>query len=201
MNIFYIDLNTDELLAKRANMQRIKDFANQLKAHNKAVQDPTKRTLEAEKQRQLEIARNFQQSKVAKAAEFAKHVPKPKRVSNEVVSINSIRSNQPNVVASTRGTSKINSSSSAYRDKYLAHGFLNQHESCRHSLLADDYVSNDDDDEENRGFKIYGKDSNFQSKSIDPRINQHLPTRLELLESKYRESQRQIESIKQSFRK
>ena len=194
-------MNTDDLLAKRANAQRIKDFARQLKDFNKITQDPTKRTLEGEKARQLEIARNFQESKVAKAAEFAKHVPKPKSVLNKGVKSNlgSLKSNpvsgELSSVSAIRDSSTTNMSS-VYREKYLTQGTRQRYEpsECFDSRIGE----YDDDDDENQSNQ-YIHSTNRTTFLSGPCDN--LPTRLEILESKYRESQRQVESIKQQFRK
>jgi hypothetical protein len=74
----YLDLNTDELIAKRANLQRVKEFARNLKQYNDStlIQQP-KLPAAAE---QVEINKSMQKlvSKRTKAIEFAKQIPKPK---------------------------------------------------------------------------------------------------------------------------
>ena len=182
-------MNTDELLAKRANLQRIKDFAQQLKVYNKTTQDPTKRTLEGEKAHQLQIARNFQESKVVKAAEFAKHVPKPKScVPNKVVKSNLDKAKSSSIPVHVPVPACGASISSVYREKYLVQGTKQRYEQQPSSECRDD-------DE----YQSYHSTTNQATSFHEP--CDHSPTRLELLESKYKESQRQVESIKQSFRK
>lgn len=145
-------------------MQRIKDFAKQLKQFNKMTQDPTKRTLEVEKARQVEIAQKFQESKLAKATEFAKKVPKPKRVPNEVITMQDV------------GPTKTY-----------------QHTSGHKQL-----VPPNDEDFCTTSQRLSVSEPSSKQKEIHS--CSHSPSRLEQLESKYRETQRQVEFIKQSFR-
>lgn len=195
-------MNTSELLAKRANLQRIKDFARQLKDFNKSTLDPSKpRYLEGRRARQVEIARKFQESKVARAAEFAKHVPKPRKVVNEVVQVGSLRSN-PVVPSRTVSVShdktqamSTHQGSAVYRDKYLVHG-AQQSVTCAGSRSSGMRGDEDDDD----------GSSEFESDLVDSRFEERkdkstsLSTKLDQLENKYIESRRQVESIKNSYR-
>ncbi len=67
------DLNSEELVAKRANAQRIKDFARNLQSFNKDQIVKQKESLEVNprQERKEPTARD-------KAREFAKNIPKPK---------------------------------------------------------------------------------------------------------------------------
>lgn len=72
------DLNTDELVAKRKNLDRIKEFSKQLRHFNQEVimQQPKKPS--AVEENDLNIARSKLESNRQRALEFAKNVPKPK---------------------------------------------------------------------------------------------------------------------------
>lgn len=68
-------MNTDELVAKRANAERVKEFSKNLKKFNKEAmprKDPQEMEIAA-KQKKAE-----ENSKRDKAREFAKNIPKPK---------------------------------------------------------------------------------------------------------------------------
>ena len=64
--LYTIDLNTDELLAKRANIQRIKEFSKSLQTYNKnATQHITnnKKGLSGAEAKEIEISQKYQESK------------------------------------------------------------------------------------------------------------------------------------------
>eukprot|EP01038_Epipyxis_sp_PR26KG_P014997 gene14997-20174_t len=77
------DLNTDELVAKRANMNRIKDFSNNLKSFNQVTLRNQQKLPAANEQNDMEIAKKKMDSKRLKAIEFAKNIPKPKIKNNK----------------------------------------------------------------------------------------------------------------------
>jgi hypothetical protein len=64
-----VDLNTDELVAKRANAERIKEFSKNLKVFNKNVMP--KRDGNTDTNQKAE-------SKKEKAIQYAQNIPKPK---------------------------------------------------------------------------------------------------------------------------
>jgi hypothetical protein len=71
-------LNTDELVAKRANLERIKEFSKNLNNYNRqTISQQTKLPPSAEKH-DITISQQKYNSKRQKAIEFAKNVPKPK---------------------------------------------------------------------------------------------------------------------------
>lgn len=72
---FFADLNSEELVAKRANAERIKEFSKNLKAYNK----DTITKLKAEQDMYGDADDKKQQmSSRDKAIAFAKNIPKPK---------------------------------------------------------------------------------------------------------------------------
>jgi hypothetical protein len=72
------DLNTEELIAKRKNLERIKEFSKQLKSYNKEVLSNQPKLPAANEQLDLEIAKKKYDSNRIRAMEYAKHIPKPK---------------------------------------------------------------------------------------------------------------------------
>lgn len=72
-------MNTDELVAKRANLQRVKEFARNLKKYNDTHIQTSSDKLPAPAQA-IEIQKQVEKSasKRSKALEFAKQIPKPK---------------------------------------------------------------------------------------------------------------------------
>lgn len=77
------DLNTDELIAKRKNLDRIKEFSKQLRQVNADMLTQQPKLPSASEQNDLQIARNKYESTRQRALEFAKNnVPKPKVARN-----------------------------------------------------------------------------------------------------------------------
>jgi len=78
--IFYIvlDLNREELVAKRANHERIKEFSKNLQSFNKQVLLQQPKLPPSTEASSLVISKQLQESKRAKAVKFAKLIPKPK---------------------------------------------------------------------------------------------------------------------------
>lgn len=72
------DLNTDELIAKRKNVDRIKEFSKQLRTFNQEMimQQPKKPS--SVEENDMVVAKGKQESNRQKALEFAKNIPKPK---------------------------------------------------------------------------------------------------------------------------
>lgn len=66
---YSIDLNTEELIAKRANVERIKEFSKNLKEFNKNVMP---------KRENINERNSKPESKKEKAIQYAQHIPKPK---------------------------------------------------------------------------------------------------------------------------
>lgn len=71
------DLNTDELVAKRKNAERIKQFSKQLRSFNKDAISAAPKLPSAVEQNDLNVARQKYESKRQKAIEFARQIPKP----------------------------------------------------------------------------------------------------------------------------
>ena len=74
-------MNSEELIAKRKNVDRIKEFSKQLKHFNKESLSNQPKLPSASEQSDLQIAKKKYESNRIRAMEYAKNVPKPK-VSN-----------------------------------------------------------------------------------------------------------------------
>jgi hypothetical protein len=72
------DLNSAELVAKRANVERIKEFAKNLHEYNKNTMLQQKKLPASTEVREIVLDKMKHESKRNKALEFAKHIPKPK---------------------------------------------------------------------------------------------------------------------------
>lgn len=72
------DLNTDVLVAKRANKERIKEFAKKLKEFNHETLLQQQKLPPSSEQLEIEKSKQKVESKREKALQFAKNVPKPK---------------------------------------------------------------------------------------------------------------------------
>jgi hypothetical protein len=73
-----VDLTRDDLVAKRANADRIKEFSKQLQEFNSQVSQNQRKLPSATEQNDLVVAKGKQESKRERAAQFAKQIPKPK---------------------------------------------------------------------------------------------------------------------------
>lgn len=71
------DLNTDELVAKRKNAERIKEFSKQLRAVNSETLSAQRKLPSAAEQSDIEKSKQKYESKRQRALEFAKMVVKP----------------------------------------------------------------------------------------------------------------------------
>ena len=79
------DLNTDELKAKRANLERVKEFSRNLHSFNKqSIRQQPKLPPSSEK-RGIEISKQKMESRRQKALDFAKKIPKPKASDNTAI--------------------------------------------------------------------------------------------------------------------
>lgn len=65
----YLDLNSDELLAKRGNLERVKEFSKNLKSFNRELINSQSNNV---KKKSVQISAR------EKAIAFAKNIPKPK---------------------------------------------------------------------------------------------------------------------------
>jgi hypothetical protein len=74
----YLDLNSDELVAKRANLDRRKEFARNLQNYNQQVIAHQPKLPPAAEKHDILISEQKFSSNRQKALEFAKQVPKPK---------------------------------------------------------------------------------------------------------------------------
>ena len=78
LNPAYAELNSDELVAKRANLDRIKEFSKNLQNFNsEAIRQQPKLPPSSEK-RDIALSQQKLNSNRQRAIEFAKNVPKPK---------------------------------------------------------------------------------------------------------------------------
>ena len=74
-----IDLNTEELVAKRANQNRIKEFSKNLKEFNKnMIQKESQDDLNQNNQQQQQQQQKKEESKKEKSLQYAQNIPKPK---------------------------------------------------------------------------------------------------------------------------
>eukprot|EP01039_Chlorochromonas_danica_P003458 gene3458-3787_t len=71
------DLNTEELVAKRKNMERIKEFSKQLRVVNQDLIQQQRKLPPATEQIDIEKSKQKLNSKRQKALEFARNIPKP----------------------------------------------------------------------------------------------------------------------------
>jgi hypothetical protein len=78
VSILKPDLNSDELVAKRANADRVKEFSKNLKHFNKQSLGNQKKVPSGQELVQASVAKSKVDSKREKMLEFAKNIPKPK---------------------------------------------------------------------------------------------------------------------------
>mgnify|MGYP000403898878 CR=1 FL=1 len=71
------DLNSDELKAKRANAERVKQFSKNLKNYNSQAIRQQKKLPSGEEMQQMTKAKSQMQSKRERMKEFSKNIPKP----------------------------------------------------------------------------------------------------------------------------
>lgn len=71
------DLNTEELVAKRKNLERIKEFSKQLRVVNQDLIQQQRKLPPATEQIDIEKSKQKLNSKRQKALEFARNIPKP----------------------------------------------------------------------------------------------------------------------------
>ena len=71
------DLNREDLVHKRNNIERIKEFSKHLRSFNKDVILQQRKLPSATEQNDLELSKQKYESKRHKALEFAKNIPKP----------------------------------------------------------------------------------------------------------------------------
>ena len=75
------DLNTDELRAKRANLERIKEFSKNLKSFNeKMIESQSRKPPTFSEASAIEISKKKEDSSRERALQFAKNIPRPKIV-------------------------------------------------------------------------------------------------------------------------
>lgn len=72
------DLNREDLIAKRANLDRVKEFSRNLHNYNRQVLSQAPKLPSASEKRDIRLSEQKYQSNRQKALEFAKSVPKPK---------------------------------------------------------------------------------------------------------------------------
>ena len=72
------DLNREDLVVKRVNAERVKEFAKNLQDYNKQVLKQQRKLPPSSEASSIEASAKVLESKRAKALEFARHIPKPK---------------------------------------------------------------------------------------------------------------------------
>lgn len=73
-----LDLNSEELIAKRSNLARVKEFSKQLKVYNeKAILQLPKKPSAVEEEQIVKSKGNVESNR-SRALNFAKNIPKPK---------------------------------------------------------------------------------------------------------------------------
>eukprot|EP01041_Mallomonas_annulata_P002338 gene2342-4547_t len=72
------DLNSEELVAKRANAQRIKEFSKNLKSFNEQSLQQQRRLPPSSEAVSVTLTKKKEESSRGKALSFAKNIPKPK---------------------------------------------------------------------------------------------------------------------------
>ena len=72
------DLGSAELQAKRANHERVKEFSRQLLAYNQKVLQQQRRLPRSSESSEIDRARDKADSKRERALQFAQNIPKPK---------------------------------------------------------------------------------------------------------------------------
>jgi hypothetical protein len=82
----FLDLNSEELIAKRKNVDRIKQFSKQLREFNKDVMQQQPKLPSAVEQNDIEISKKKFDSNRIRAMEYARQVPKPKLNKGERIS-------------------------------------------------------------------------------------------------------------------
>lgn len=193
-----LDLNTDELLAKRANLQRIKEFSKNLHTYNKSNQDPAKRSLPGDAAKELAIAKRYQESKVMKAIEFANKVPKPVVKRCNFPQDSSMVQNcgiHDKVATRSRGDevkilgSTVALSTQQQQQLHLYHSNrLNKTVTKSTSSIRPPNVANNGN--------CHGQ---YGEVDATHDLSPHKPGRLEELELRHRETKKQVEAIQQSF--
>ncbi len=77
-SLFISDLNTEELIAKRNNLERIKQFSKNLSNYNKEALVSQRKLPSAAEKHDIEVSNKKQESKQARAKEFSRNIPLPK---------------------------------------------------------------------------------------------------------------------------
>lgn len=83
----WIDLNTDELIAKRKNADRIKEFSKQLRHFNQEVLVQQPKLPPSTEQVEIEKSKSKMESSRHKAIDYAKNVPKPKVTASTIAEV------------------------------------------------------------------------------------------------------------------
>lgn len=104
-----LDLNTTELVAKRANAERIKQFSKNLNDFNRVNIKNNISASEKEAIKKVKVLSNRE-----KALQFAQNVPKPKVIESKAVSSNGNKLER-NIGVSSIQTSKIDELTSRHQ--------------------------------------------------------------------------------------
>lgn len=78
-----IDLNREELKAKRANLDRMKEFSKNLNNVNKTVISEQRKLPPSKEARDIKVNQEAQCSSRLRALEFSRNIPKPRVVKKE----------------------------------------------------------------------------------------------------------------------
>ena len=82
--VVLLDLNSEELVAKRANLDRVKEFSKNLQSYNRQAISQQPKLPSAAEKHDIRVSEQKFSSNRQKAIEFAKNVPKPKVASYPV---------------------------------------------------------------------------------------------------------------------
>ena len=170
------DLNSQELLAKRANHERVKEFSRQLLAYNQKVLQAQRKLPRSSESSDIEKASQKLQSKRERAMQFAQGVPKPR----------------PAVPLTAAAPGSSSESIDGRRIKSLS--FNSSHRRTDNS--------SDDEDGDWGGKASLDEDymhAPFHSKAAQGGMNEVEFRRIEQLEQKHNDSQRQIAAIRKAL--
>jgi len=83
INTISIDLNREDLVCKRANLERIKEFSKKLQNFNKEILSNQSKLPSSSEKHDIQISEHKFSSNRQKAIEFSKNIPKPKVKSSD----------------------------------------------------------------------------------------------------------------------
>lgn len=115
----HIDLNSDELIAKRNNAERIKQFSKNLTEYNKETLTNQRKLPSATEKQAIEISIKKSESKAYKAKEFSKNIPKPTVTNANANGDNGVNGgNNSGGKINNRNSNSNSNSNTSYDDNY-----------------------------------------------------------------------------------